>query len=488
MKKLSKIIYLILMISLYSCGAGDSGSTNSDGTGTDADTDDTTNGEVIDSATSAGVSFSTVKFSCLRWLDRNIYFADQNPIIEERNNFFHKDAAKEALRLLELITNLGKDYFNFKDTKENLLNLTPQGGLPEEDVRSFFQFWEDTKFDAYVADHFGGDVENLSDPNFIEIIHPQHKRKYGVAFRSSCFNGESTCITKDDVVLSPNGVSALVLRAIGKLFRLPAVDCSVDATAVMCKEANNTQFTNETLLEFVAVFNGQLKLITENGNFYEDAVSKGGCQLDKWMDDKLFFAFSNGSTDRNTRFATDAVKDALNEIAENSLLKKDYFSYILTNEADLPLFTEPIEIFGAQPSFYLVWDTSTFNGFVRSELNGIIPDPNGFTILDVNNKRKFQTILSNSCFFTETINGQTFSLCGPTGIGLSHNKGVRALIARQLGVLVGMEFADCNTAPLDTMCADNPSDAQWESPNRERWLNEFNNYLELVNNLDNFYP
>jgi hypothetical protein len=112
-------------------------------------------------------------------------------------------------------------------------------------------------------------------------------------------------------------------------------------------------------------------------------------------------------------------------------------------------------------------------------------------------------ILRYSCFDTNNPD------CDGGNGGIT-SKGTKALVARQLALMLGISTKDCNDTiqlidednddiadpfypepqSTDVMCSDLPSDAQWRLENRGslyRYINRLNNYLELVGNNKTFY-
>lgn len=197
----------------------------------------------------------------------------------------------------------------------------------------------------------------------------------------------------------------------------------------------------------------------------------------RWMDRQIYFAFSSGTnSERNNEFQKAKVQDALKEIQEMSNLGKDYFSFQEVDEAVL----QPIYTVGQSEneykSFILIWPDTDFNNFVVNTLGGSVPDNNGIAVINSAFKRKFYMIIKSSCFTSS-------AACN----SITQN-GLRALIARQLGSLIGMPILqDCGTNPETTMCASLPNNEQWNDLNKLNWKNSFNNSLETILNNQNFY-
>lgn len=202
--------------------------------------------------------------------------------------------------------------------------------------------------------------------------------------------------------------------------------------------------------------------------------NKGECI--RWMDRKIYLAFSNAQQpDRNNEFQKSKVKEALLEIEDLTTLGQGYFQFQEVDESLLQPIIEP----GLSPnqyrSFILVWPDAVFNDYVVNNLGGNVPDPNALSVINSAYKRKFYMIIRSSCFVSAAAcNGIT-------------DAGLRALIARQVGFLLGLRPMDCAEEPNSVMCASLPVDAQWSELEKLRWASALNNNLEIILNNPNFY-
>jgi len=219
-------------------------------------------------------------------------------------------------------------------------------------------------------------------------------------------------------------------------------------------------------------------IFTFGCNKQEDTiVYKEYTPVYRWMDRVIYFAYSTGSNaNRNNEFQKAKVQDALKEVANLTNLGENYFSFQEVDEAILQPIYQAGQSANEYKSFILIWDDTSFNDFVVNTLGGSVPDNNGVVVINSAYKRKFYMILKASCFTSSaTCNNIT-------------QNGLRALIARQLGSMVGMSMrSDCSADPENTMCASLPTDAQWNDFNKSRWVNSFNNSLETILNSPNFY-
>ena len=197
----------------------------------------------------------------------------------------------------------------------------------------------------------------------------------------------------------------------------------------------------------------------------------------RWMDRTLYFAYSNASyPERNNEFQKSKVKEAITEIQNKTSLGQGYFNFQEVDESVLtPSLTSTVSV-SEFKSFILIWPDADFSDFVVNQLGGNIPDPNAVTVLNAAYKRKFYIIIKSSCFVSS-------SACN----SITSSTGLRALIARQLGLMTGLVAKDCATSPDDVMCASLPKDTQWNPTNKEMWIAGFNNVLEAILNNPSFY-
>ncbi len=198
----------------------------------------------------------------------------------------------------------------------------------------------------------------------------------------------------------------------------------------------------------------------------------------RWMDRQIHFAFSTGGNpNRNNEFQKAKVQEAFEEIASGSMLGTGYFSFSQVDEAILQPILEPGQSPSAYKSFVLIWPDVDFNDFVVNSLGGVVPDQNAVAIINSSYKKKFYMIIKASCFTSS-------ASCN----GIS-TQGLKALIARQMGFLVGIPpqtTAQCNADPENVMCA-LPNNEQWNDANKIRFLRTMDNSLESILNNPNYY-
>lgn len=197
----------------------------------------------------------------------------------------------------------------------------------------------------------------------------------------------------------------------------------------------------------------------------------------RFMDRKIFLSFSQGlDPNKNNEFQKIAVRQAFREIEELTNLGSGYFTF---EEID-PVFIEPI----VEPttgtvfrSFVQILPDAEFNGLANRF--GFIPDQNSITVINAANKRQFYLVIRASCF------NPNDPVCTNDIAATMGTLGIKALIARQLGVLTGMPLS-CLTFNK-TMCADFPRDDQWSTMEKNSWAASFNNSLETIANNPGFY-
>lgn len=414
------------------------------------------------------VDLSNVKLNCLRWIDRNLYFANQDPFNSSNNNEFHKQKIQSVLKEFERRTKIGEDYFRIKTVSSSLLLPKQPIGLNEDEYKSFILVWDDTIFDKYIIDNYGS-LDNIVDKNALTIINSDFKRKYLIILRASCFQNSEKCDSITD-----KGLNALILRQLALILRMSTKDCSSQPNAIMCVEPSDIQYEDEDEIQFFYdQITSQLINIENNLNFFQDAEEKSGCLNTNWMDKKVYFT-AYGTDDKNNTFHKDKVREALSFIASNTLLGEDYFTFVETTET-LNFFQDRQDLDYIAPSWIQIWPDVDIDNLL---LNApYFPDLNAYTQLNRANRDQFTMILRTSCFKNSTN-------CGDSGLD---DRGTSALLARQLGYLVGMNPKSCVTFPNDVMCSISPNNLQWEPESQFIFFNKFNNYLEFIGNIPNFY-
>jgi hypothetical protein len=207
-----------------------------------------------------------------------------------------------------------------------------------------------------------------------------------------------------------------------------------------------------------------------------DMETSGECM--RFMDRNLYFAFASG--DKNNVFDKDKVKDSLNEVAARTGLGFNYFNFLEVDSSQLEIPVEKTSSSTSFKSHIQIWPDADFNVLWTSY--GSLADPNTILLVNHANKRQWMLIIRSACLESDNV------LCSnDAGADFTANKGLSALIARQLGLLVAMTIKDCSTAPENVMCATTPSDTQWSVDNSEQWEQAFNNSLDTIGSNPNFY-
>lgn len=411
---------------------------------------------------------SNVKLNCLRWIDRNLYFANQDPFNSSNNNEFHKQKVQSVLKEFERRTKIGEDYFRIKTVSASLLLPKQPIGLKEDEYKSFILIWDDNTFDNYVTANYGS-LDNIVDKNALTVINSDFKRKYIIILRASCFQNSDKC---DNI--SDKGLQALILRQIALIFRMSTKDCETNPESIMCVEPSDSQYEDEDDIQFFYdQITSQLINIENNLNFFQDAEEKSGCLNTNWMDKKVYFS-AFGTTEKNNTFHKDKVRSALSYIASNTLLGNNYFTFVETND-NLNFFQERQDLNYIAPSWIQIWPDVDVDNLLLSA--PYFPDLNAYTQQNRANRDQFTMILRTSCFKNSTN-------CGDNGLD---DRGSSALLARQLGFLVGLNTKNCLIYPNDVMCSISPNNLQWEPESQFIFFNKFNNYLEYIGNIPNFY-
>lgn len=202
---------------------------------------------------------------CIRWMDRQIYFAFSNASNPTRNNEFQKAKIKEALEEIQDLTMLGDNYFTFTEVDEGLLNPIIEPGLSPNQYRSFILIWPDSEFNNFVVNQLGG---NAPDPNAVTVINSAYKRKFFMIFKASCFESNAAC----NSITTP-GLNALVARQLGLLTGIPPVSCDDDPEDVMCATVpTDVQWNELNKQRWASTEDNILEVILNNPNFYDEYI------------------------------------------------------------------------------------------------------------------------------------------------------------------------------------------------------------------------
>lgn len=203
--------------------------------------------------------------TCIRWMDRTIYFGYSTGANPNRNNEFQKQTIKNALTEIQENTMLGRNYWTFKDVDESLLNPVFEAGLSSSEYKSFILIWDDASFNDFVVNSLGGAVPDL---NAVTVINSAFKRKFYMIFRASCFTSSATCNN-----ITSTGISALVARQVGLLTGLKPLSCATFPNDVMCASVPvDSQWGVTNKASYFAAQNGMLEVILNNPNYYDEYI------------------------------------------------------------------------------------------------------------------------------------------------------------------------------------------------------------------------
>lgn len=431
-----------------------------------------------DNSSKIGVAPAFLK--CIRWFDRDIYFAFQDPLNSNRNNEFHKLKVIDALKELERKTRLGEDYFRIKTVSQATLPVFQQSNLNWEEYRSAILIWEDSAFDNFAIQNYGG-VSNLIDKNALTIVNNTFERKFVIILRASCFLNSTNCSSNNNNGINTDGIKSLVYRQIGYLLKLPPKNCQNYPFDIMCSEPDDLQYQNANL--FFNNINQSLSTIETNKNFYNDITYSSSCLKKPWMDKFVYFEAQSGNPSDynylyNGFFQKESIKDALDEIGCDTLLGCNYFLYGEKPANSIKMSIDKQNNSAESQSSILIWGDPKFNDFVLNDIGSEVPDENALSLINAAKKSNFQMLFRGSCFYQDPN-------CSGNNNGISTN-GIKALVARQLGLISGLSLKDCNDYPNDVMCSF-PDDNQWNEENKFIWINKFNNILETIGNNPYFY-
>nr|BFD64858.1 hypothetical protein BdHM001_35390 [Bdellovibrio sp. HM001] len=204
----------------------------------------------------------------------------------------------------------------------------------------------------------------------------------------------------------------------------------------------------------------------------DDTEDKSTAVSSRWMDRKVYLAFSDEDPKRNGYFQKQDLRAALEDISANSMLGAGYFEFEEMDESEMQFVRETQGVSDFK-SFIVIWPTDVFNQWAQDNYGGSLVDRNAMLVINAANKRQFYLILRAECF-ESSVN------CD--GVG---KNGMYALVARQLGRMTGLSV-DC-TNVQSTMCADSPSNVQWNSVNKFNFIRALDNQLEKILMTPDFY-
>lgn len=207
---------------------------------------------------------------CIRYMDRDIYFA-RNIFTEAGNNDeFDVESVKENLDSLAINSGLGEGYFRYHMADKSELDIILEETLypvaAGRKFKSFIQIWEDVSFNE-LYDEVGS-----ADPNSILIVNQANKRQFFIVLRASCFTSNNQNCTNNVLAnFTPTkGLQALVGRSFARLIGVPTKDCILYPTHPMCATTpSDDQWDLTQSIRFYDLFNNQLETIRNNKGYYD---------------------------------------------------------------------------------------------------------------------------------------------------------------------------------------------------------------------------
>lgn len=192
----------------------------------------------------------------------------------------------------------------------------------------------------------------------------------------------------------------------------------------------------------------------------------------RYMERNIYLAYaSSTSSVKNNIFQKQLIKDVLNEIASNTDLGTGYFTFSEVDPSLIEPLTEATESSTSFKSFIQVYPDSEFNEF--ADMWSFVPDQNAIVVVNNVNRRQFYMILRASCFETNDL------ACTTDPSVTMGEGGAKALLARQVAQLVGAPY-DCSNGNNNTMCSSAPSEEQWLSTEKAKFMSLFNSQLETI--------
>lgn len=182
-----------------------------------------------------------------RYFDREIYFPTGVSVSPEMSAA--QELVVSALTDLEADTDLGVDYFVVKYDEDSILQpVTSEASYQGRVWRSFFQIWDDDRFNELLA----GQVGTSPDQDVVVALNAKNDREYFVIARLSCFVAGEACS-----FATQGAAKALVWRAYGYLIGLRFGDNA--ASAIMKTGVFPDQESDAAKKKFLAEFDGQLE-------------------------------------------------------------------------------------------------------------------------------------------------------------------------------------------------------------------------------------
>jgi hypothetical protein len=187
-----------------------------------------------------------------RFFDREVYFSTGVSVSPEVSAA--QEQVKDALRALEVNTDLGIDFFIFRNDDDSLLQPVPTETTFEgRPWYSFVQIWEDGLFNEYTT----GGIGTAADPDLVVASNENNTQEFYMLMRLSCFVAGASC-----QFASQGEARAMVWRGFGYLVGLRSGENA--ASEVMKAGQSASQEDPEEHKKFFAEFDQLLERL-KNG-------------------------------------------------------------------------------------------------------------------------------------------------------------------------------------------------------------------------------
>lgn len=220
----------------------------------------------------------------------------------------------------------------------------------------------------------------------------------------------------------------------------------------------------------------------------------------RFMDRDIYFvenSVTTGGEIKNNPLDIAKIKASLVDFACNTALGCNYFIFHTASADELVPLTEYTTGKNFK-SFIQIWPDSypadsTEESFGSFQLKTIpnAAEPNAIISINDNNKKQFYMIIRGSCLLESNNTDCTRRVAS----AFTSNLGLTALIARNMGRLVGIPLESNDTCDSDTrvplnlnfMCGRSPSNGQWSTTEKIKMKGVFNNALETISLNPEYY-
>lgn len=195
-----------------------------------------------------------------RFFDREVYFSVGVSVTPEASAA--QEQVKDALQALEINTDLGIDFFVFRNDDDSLLQPVPAETTFEgRPWLSFVQVWDDDLFNEYTT----GGIGTAADPDLVVASNENNTQEFYMLMRLSCFVAGASC-----QFATQGQARSMVWRAFGYLAGLRFGENA--ASEVMKSGHNAAQEDAGEHKKFFAEFDQQIERL-KNGIEPSDATT-----------------------------------------------------------------------------------------------------------------------------------------------------------------------------------------------------------------------